>query len=154
MKTATPIMKNVAKAPIISGSRLDFRAGGGAGESLICGDSNAGAGGEAMVEPNSSGCCGSVLAIVGGIACIVSSNSNTSSGCGSVCLGSGIASVAFGSNGAERTDPSIKQKVSESSKVRLHSGQLFIRLLRDRLGGSSDQMQGILSRRAVVKCEV
>jgi hypothetical protein len=55
--------------------------------------------------------------------------SNDNVGDGSVCLGSGIASVACGSIGAERTDPSIKQKVNESSKVRLQVGQLFIGLM-------------------------
>lgn len=33
---------------------------------------------------------------------------------------------ATGSNGADRTDPSIRQKVNVSSKVRLQVGQLFI----------------------------
>jgi hypothetical protein len=46
--------------------------------------------------------------------------------CGSVCLGSGITSVACGSNGALSKEPSAKQKVKVSSKVRLHVGQLFI----------------------------
>lgn len=78
-----------------------------------------------MVESNSCRfCCGSGLAIVGGI-----SGLNTSVGGGSVCLGSGIIRVACGSNGASSKDPSAKQKVKVSSKVRLHVGQLFIWLL-------------------------
>jgi hypothetical protein len=36
-----------------------------------------------------------------------------------------------GSKGAERTEPSIRQKVIVSSKVRLHVGQLFIRFAED-----------------------
>ena len=34
--------------------------------------------------------------------------------------------AAAGSDGADKTDPSIRQKVNMSSKVRLHAGQLFI----------------------------
>jgi hypothetical protein len=35
--------------------------------------------------------------------------------------------VSLGSNGADRIEPSIRQKDKVSSKVRLHVGQLFIK---------------------------
>jgi hypothetical protein len=54
----------------------------------------------------------------------------TSVGGGSVVGTSGIRCVAWGSNGADKTAPSIRQKVNESSNVRLHVGQLFILHLR------------------------
>jgi hypothetical protein len=81
--------------------------------------------------PNSDGflsaaetlCAG--LAMVGGIASADSFAGNSVGG-GSVCLGSGISSVAFASKGTSRIDPSTRQKVKLSSKVRLHVGQLFI----------------------------
>jgi len=49
-------------------------------------------------------------------------------------LGSRVDGTAFfvsSSYGAERTDPSIRQKVNVSSKVRLQVGQLFIAVIRN-----------------------
>src|SRR5258706_14525639 len=44
--------------------------------------------------------------------------------------GAGSCSVALGSNGADRIEPSTRQKVIVSSKVRLQVGQLFMWLSR------------------------
>jgi hypothetical protein len=81
------------------------------------------------------GCCKKGTAIVGwkspdvaarvggkgsGVALITSVGGATESRDG------GRSFAAAGSNGADRTDPSIKQNVNVSSNVRLQVGQLFI----------------------------
>src|SRR6266853_1688307 len=50
----------------------------------------------------------------------------TSVGGGEVSRTLGFCRVAWGSNGAERIEPSTRQKVNVSSNVRLQAGQLFI----------------------------
>jgi hypothetical protein len=65
---------------------------------------------------------GTVLSIAGGALGI------TSVGGGSLLALAKSDRPASGWNGAERIAPSTKQKLNESSNVRLHSGQLFITL--------------------------